>query len=196
VKALHITGPRRSDWQDVEIEDSLDALQAAVGGYIEGIRGPSFMLYLNEEGRLMGLPPTLCSKSYGLIVGNAIVLGPPDAEGDNTGLTPAGRAEFERLFLPAEDYVPQNSPFKLGRTLITPGAQAYLEKEGVDPASLLDRHHSGDWGIVDAEDKAANDRALIHGERLLSAYPVGDGKVWVITEWDRSATTILLPEEY
>jgi hypothetical protein len=55
----------------------------------------------------------------------------------------------------------------------------------------------GDWGVVDAEDKQANDEALKSGERLLSAYVIKSGeRVWVITEADRSATTLLLPDEY
>ena len=61
----------------------------------------------------------------------------------------------------------------------------------------LTRHFSGDWGDVDQHDKAANDRALRDGDRLLSAYHAPDGtKFWIITEADRSATTVLLPEDY
>ena len=63
--------------------------------------------------------------------------------------------------------------------------------------AFLDRHARGDWGEVDAEDKQANQDALVHGERLLSAYRTSlDVRIWVITEADRSVTTILLPEEY
>ncbi|MEY4326947.1 MAG: hypothetical protein RIS24_3118 [Verrucomicrobiota bacterium] len=59
------------------------------------------------------------------------------------------------------------------------------------------RHQTGDWGSVDPEDWAANDRALTDGDRLVSSYlPGGGTKVWIITEWDRSATPVLLPEEY
>ena len=59
------------------------------------------------------------------------------------------------------------------------------------------RHMAGDWGDVDEEDKAANDQALTDGSRLLSAYRTAAAKkLWIITEADRSATTILLPEEY
>jgi hypothetical protein len=59
------------------------------------------------------------------------------------------------------------------------------------------RHARGDWGDLSSEDKLANKRALEEGTRLLSAYHLKTGqKIWIITEWDRSATTVLLPEEY
>jgi hypothetical protein len=69
-----------------------------------------------------------------------------------------------------------------------------------DPGQLLDRHRSGDWGELDKQDRRENERSLVNGWRILSSYPVGNGskdkRVWIITEADRSATTILLPEEY
>jgi hypothetical protein len=61
----------------------------------------------------------------------------------------------------------------------------------------LARHVTGDWGELEDEDRAANEAAVAEGTRLLSAYTVASGeKLWVITEWDRSVTTFLLPEEY
>ena len=60
----------------------------------------------------------------------------------------------------------------------------------------LSRHFNGDWGEVPVEDKEANDQALGDGTRLFSAYSIGDRKIWIITEADRSATTVLFPEEY
>lgn len=86
--------------------------------------------------------------------------------------------------------------FDLGRTVATPGALAELDRLGVSPASLLQRHVTGDFGDLDAHDRAANVDALEHGDRLLSAYNVNGCRFWVITEADRSVTTILLPEEY
>jgi hypothetical protein len=85
--------------------------------------------------------------------------------------------------------------FPLGRTLATPGA---LDAAAPwELPALLQRHASGDWGELDAHDRRANETALRTGERLLSAYTLGAGRrVWVITEADRSATTVLLPEEY
>jgi hypothetical protein len=71
-----------------------------------------------------------------------------------------------------------------------------MEQSGDTPLTLLVRHQAGDWGTVCQEDAQANEDALVHGERLLSSYPLSNGtKVWIITEADRSATTILLPEE-
>lgn len=89
--------------------------------------------------------------------------------------------------------------FELGQTVITPGALELLKSINVDPRSLLDRHVSGDWGDLDDDDKKENECALKGGSRILSAYYMLAGpsrRVWIITEADRSATTILLPEEY
>ncbi len=87
--------------------------------------------------------------------------------------------------------------FPLGRLLATPGALQALAEAGQTPEEFLARHQAGDWGEVCAEDKALNDRALQEGSRLLGAYRTRMGrKIWVITEADRSATTLLLPEEY
>ena len=84
---------------------------------------------------------------------------------------------------------------ELGRTLITPGALNSLPPDEVVVA--LARHARGDWGDLTEEDLKANDGALVHGARILSAYHARNSvKFWIITEWDRSATTILLPEEY
>lgn len=82
--------------------------------------------------------------------------------------------------------------FPLGRLLATPGA---LEL-GLDLRPLLSRHVSGDWGDLDPEDKQANQIALTTGARIFSAYHTPKGKLWIITEADRSATTVLLPDEY
>jgi hypothetical protein len=86
--------------------------------------------------------------------------------------------------------------FPLGRLVATPGALTALTAAGENPVGLLIRHQSGDWGSVGPADWRANDRDLREGGRLLSAYDVGGSRVWVITEADRSATTILLPAEY
>jgi hypothetical protein len=87
--------------------------------------------------------------------------------------------------------------FALGKTLATRGAVVVMQKLGVSPLALLSRHQRGDWGNLDKEDKQTNVQALTHGDRIFSAYQVTDAvKFWVITEADRSATTILLPEEY
>ena len=84
----------------------------------------------------------------------------------------------------------------LGRVVATTGALKVLAESGEDPLSLLSRHASGDWGEIDKHDRRENERSLKNGWRVLSSYPVGERKVWIITEADRSVTTILLPEEY
>lgn len=92
--------------------------------------------------------------------------------------------------------------FDLGQVVATPGALNALEESGQSPMEFLSRHLRADWGTVCEEDKEANDQALIDGSRLLSAYLTTKGtKLWVITEAKddrgcRSATTLLLPEEY
>jgi hypothetical protein len=87
--------------------------------------------------------------------------------------------------------------FSLGSTVATPGAIEAIARAGETPLSYLVRHSAGDWGDLDQDDKAENESAVKDGLRILSAYLLTDGtRFWVITEADRSATTILLPEEY
>jgi hypothetical protein len=85
--------------------------------------------------------------------------------------------------------------FPFGRIVATPNALTQIPNDEILKA--LSRHLQGDWGTLDAEDKNANERALKHGGRLFSAYQSSHNeKFWIITEADRSATTILLPEDY
>ena len=84
----------------------------------------------------------------------------------------------------------------LGEVVATPGALILLSEAGEDAFGYLARHATGDWGEMCAFDRRQNEIALRSGYRVLSSYPVGRGKVWIITEADRSVTTILLPEEY
>ena len=88
--------------------------------------------------------------------------------------------------------------FPLGQIVATPGALAALAKAGQTPLDFLTRHVCGDWGELDTHDRNENELGLKRGFRLLSSYRTssGDTKVWVITEADRSVTTVLLPEEY
>ena len=79
----------------------------------------------------------------------------------------------------------------------TPGAIAFCDEHSIDVISLVRRHLIGDWGDLDADDKASNDEAVrTEAARILSMYKFPEGKIWIITEADRSATTVLLPEEY
>jgi hypothetical protein len=87
--------------------------------------------------------------------------------------------------------------FILGRIVSTPGAlSVFEENEEASMQRCLLNHQFGDWGELCSEDKESNDNAVRHGGRILSSYLVGHQKVWIITEADRSATTILLPSEY
>lgn len=89
--------------------------------------------------------------------------------------------------------------FELGRTLMTAGVSSTAkENAGFDEeiAKCLLRHSTCDWGDLCEEDALLNDEVLISGDRILSSYKTTKGKVWIITEADRSATTILFPSEY
>lgn len=87
--------------------------------------------------------------------------------------------------------------FPSGRLVATPGALALLEQTNKLPVEFLSRHLRGDWGDLDEEDTTENELSLKYGLRLLSSYQVSESeKLWVITEADRSVTTLLLPEEY
>ena len=87
--------------------------------------------------------------------------------------------------------------FVLGRVVATPGVLAALAASGATPVPYLARHAIGDWGDLDEDDRRMNDLAATHDERVLSAYSLPDRtRIWIITEADRSSTTLLLPEEY
>jgi hypothetical protein len=93
---------------------------------------------------------------------------------------------------------PQKRPlFSLGQIVATPGAMEALVEAKQTPDELLNRHVSGDWGDLVAEDVRENEYSLKHGLRILSSYRLSTGvKLWIITEHDRSVTTFLLPSEY
>ena len=85
--------------------------------------------------------------------------------------------------------------FRLGRIVSTPRALEVITDE--DILAGITRHQAGDWGEVPPEDRLANDQALVDGTRVLSAYRSRQGATfWIITEADRSVTTVLLPKEY
>lgn len=87
--------------------------------------------------------------------------------------------------------------FNLGQIVATPGALAAFEESSEHPIDYLRRHQAGDWGDLCEEDRQENEFSLLHGFRLMSSYTLRSGiKIWIITERDRSSTTILLPEEY
>jgi hypothetical protein len=87
--------------------------------------------------------------------------------------------------------------FPLGQIFLTIGAREALEESNQLPNEFLVKHSSGDWGIVCEDDRKENELSIKEGFRTLSVYRTGKGeKIWVITEADRSSSTILLPEEY
>jgi hypothetical protein len=87
--------------------------------------------------------------------------------------------------------------FALGQTFITPGAEEALQIAGQTEIEFLRRHMSCDWGDLSEDDLRENELSLKEGFRLLSNYRTGKGQqLWIITEADRSATTLLLPSEY
>lgn len=91
--------------------------------------------------------------------------------------------------------LPSTVKFSPGIIVQMPGARSAVSYQSQMKA--LCRHLFGDWGDVCEADKAANDWSLLHGERLVSSYQTGDGvQFYIITEADRSITTVLLPSEY
>lgn len=92
-----------------------------------------------------------------------------------------------------------STKFELGKTVMTVGINDFMTENNVPVEGvieMLSRHSEGDWGMLSADDWYENDEALREGGRLLSAYSLKGERVWVITESDRSATTVLFPSEY
>ena len=87
--------------------------------------------------------------------------------------------------------------FPLGQIVATSGALRVLKEAGQGPTEFLQRYVNGDWGELDDEGRQKNERLVQNGWRILSAYTTSAGeKLWIITEADRSVTTLLLPSEY
>lgn len=87
--------------------------------------------------------------------------------------------------------------FLLGQVVATPGALDALDRAAVNGMDLIRRHQHGDWGNVPPGDAEENDKSVTKGWRILSSYALTeDQNLWIITEADRSATTLLLPEDY
>jgi hypothetical protein len=87
--------------------------------------------------------------------------------------------------------------FSLGQVVATSGVIDLVKKKSLAYNTFIIRHASGDWGDICKEDKDSNDEAVENGWRIVSSYNVGPAdKIWVITEYDRSVTTLLLPSEY
>lgn len=87
--------------------------------------------------------------------------------------------------------------FSPGQIVATPGSLKAMDEHECPPLTLLTRHLAGDWGQVPKEDAQLNEQAVKCGDRILSSYLIAPKvTIWVITEWDRSVTTFLLPSEY
>ncbi|AYY98943.1 hypothetical protein EGY19_13795 [Burkholderia multivorans] len=86
--------------------------------------------------------------------------------------------------------------FTLGKIVATRGVLMHLEHEGIVADPYLNRHACGDWGDLTQYDSEMNRLAVIHGARIFSSYEIAGKRVWIITEADRSSTTLLFPSEY
>ena len=88
--------------------------------------------------------------------------------------------------------------FALGRIVATPAALNLLAATGTNPVALLERHQTGDWGDISADDSERNTTALVNGYRIMSVYRCGPSQevLWILTEADRSSTAILTPADY
>lgn len=86
--------------------------------------------------------------------------------------------------------------FSLGKTFATAAVTAWAEQEKIDLSRYLHQHHCGQWGDLDADDKAANEAALENGSRIFSCFKTNDQKIYIITEANRSMTTLLFASEY
>lgn len=104
----------------------------------------------------------------------------------------------EKALSPPIAYSPDAARlFELGCIVATPAALDLLNQVNIRPSDLLWRHERGDWGNIDNDDAVLNRCAVHSGGRVLSSYALGEGRrLWIITEHDRSVTTLLLPEEY
>ena len=89
--------------------------------------------------------------------------------------------------------------FKLGQVVMTKGIASALEEDenfAMEVNTALAKYQLGDWGVTCDEDAEMNDVAVQVGERILAVYETYKGNIWIITEWNRSVTTILFPSEY
>lgn len=115
-----------------------------------------------------------------------------DAEG-------ASKQESGHEITPWEADTAAEMAFPVGNVLITRAVQSLIENDELNPIPYLKRHAVGDWGEICSEDWESNQWALENGERLLSCYDInaeGESRLWIITEADRSSTTMLLPSDY
>jgi hypothetical protein len=106
------------------------------------------------------------------------------------------KSEIRKHHSPEVQGKPWRPLFELGAVVATPAALDLLDRTGMNSNTYILRHQCGDFGTVCAEDAAENVAAIKHGSRILSSYTISGERLWVITEADRTNTTLLLPEEY
>jgi len=115
----------------------------------------------------------------------------------NDHYSPDSLAVWLQARLKLEKAMLRPGKFELGHTVSTRGAIEALREASHFPVEFLIRHKHGDWGELDPEDRAENERSLSLGHRLLSAYDTRkEERIWVITEATRESTTLLLPSDY
>lgn len=102
----------------------------------------------------------------------------------------------DTVSLPPASVLQKRPLFPMGTLGATPGALDLLDGTGTNAALILTRHQYGDFGSICAEDTQSNLDAIAYGLRVFSAYDIGKARLWIITEADRSVTTLLLPSEY
>lgn len=156
------------------------------------------------DARVVALPDDFERIVSAAVARQALTLNRGQMPGDSAERLTAARLDVQRDSRRETPKPRSQRLFELGKVVYTPGIGELLSSGAVNLADLLRRHAAGDWGAV-SDDGHANEAALQNGDRILSAYPVddalpcegfGDNTVWVITEWDRSVTTVLLPSEY
>jgi hypothetical protein len=157
------------------------------------------------DGAKLALPANFEQIVAASVNRGALTLTPDDMPTDCCDRIREAAAAVRSQCAAATDTVQRQPLFELGRCVCTRGVEELIGDGHVNPMGLLARHVRGDWGSVCEADARENDGALKHGTRILSAYPIdpsqpsagfGDNTIWVITEADRSATTLLLPDEY
>ncbi|ARR51877.1 type I restriction endonuclease subunit M (plasmid) [Photobacterium damselae subsp. damselae] len=100
------------------------------------------------------------------------------------------------MIKPSQDENITPKAFTLGALVITRGVDAFLDGNYGALFPMINRHINCDWGDCSKEDAISNNWATHRGERIISSYELQGEKIWIITEWDRSVTTILFPYEY
>lgn len=184
----------RGPWVTKGGRDSIEVL------FEDGSESP-FAIHLSSEQCDRMLPQTENSKQFNLSVwtSEGLMLDFPAGYRvvEHTPCLQTWNDDISVGMLDVKHQLRGNPLFSLGRISATEGAFNLLEKNSVNGLELIKRHQSGDWGDLPLQDAELNDSALRKGGRILSLYSLNNiDKIWIITERDRSETTLLLPKEY